>query len=148
MRTSCRFAMAVHVLAVLGYKDGEPLTSRKLAASVNTNPVVIRRLLLALQEAGLVTTRKGAGLGSKLNRPPARITLAQIYRAVDACEPFVLPRRKPNADCPVGHCIQVALEKVFASVEAALERELAHATLADVLHSVESTCAGGRRKKK
>jgi DNA-binding IscR family transcriptional regulator len=49
MRTSCRFAMAVHVLAVLAYKDGDRVTSELLAHSVNTNPVVIRRLLLTLQ---------------------------------------------------------------------------------------------------
>ena len=66
MRTSCRFAMAVHVLAVLAYKDGDRVTSSLLAGSVNTNPVVIRRLLLALQRAKLVETRKGAGLGSRL----------------------------------------------------------------------------------
>jgi Rrf2 family protein len=139
--------MAVHVLAVLGHKGGGPVTSRKLAASVNTNPVIIRRLLLALQEAGLVTTRKGAGLGSSLHRPPERITLAQVYRAVDAGEPFVLPRRKPNPDCPVGHCIQLALEKVFGSVEAALERELAEVKLSDVLQTVADTCSGSKKPK-
>ena len=46
VRTSCRFAVAVHVLAVLAYKEGEAVTSALLASSVNTNPVVIRRLLL------------------------------------------------------------------------------------------------------
>ena len=63
--------MAVHVLAVLAYKDGDRVTSELLARSVNTNPVVIRRLLLALQEARLVETRKGAGFGSRLSRSAA-----------------------------------------------------------------------------
>src|SRR5690242_16563382 len=66
MRTSCRFAMAVHVLTVLAYKEGDRATSAFLAASVNTNPVIIRRLLLALQKAKLVDTSKGAGAGSRL----------------------------------------------------------------------------------
>src|SRR5437899_7695621 len=71
MRTSCRFAMAVHVLAVLGYKQGDHVTSSLLASSVNTNPVVIRRLLLALQAARLVETRKGGtGGGTRLSRSP------------------------------------------------------------------------------
>jgi DNA-binding IscR family transcriptional regulator len=103
MRTSCRFAMAVHVLAVLAYQEGDHVTSRRLAGSVNTNPVVVRRLLLALQRAGLVDTRKGAGFGSRLSRSPARINLAQIYQAVELDEPFAMPRSKPNQDCPVGH---------------------------------------------
>ena len=73
--------MAVHVLAVLAYKEGEAVTSGLLASSVNTNPVVIRRLLLALQAAGFIETRKGAGLGSRLARAPGRISLAEVYRA-------------------------------------------------------------------
>jgi DNA-binding IscR family transcriptional regulator len=55
--------MAVHVLAVLAYKEGDPVTSARLAASINTNPVIVRRLLLSLQRARLVETRKGAGSG-------------------------------------------------------------------------------------
>src|SRR5262245_45856296 len=114
MKTSCRFAMAVHALTVLAYKDGDRVTSSFLADSVNTNPVVIRRLLLTLQDAKLVETRKGAGFGSRLSRSAARINLAEIFRAVEDHEPFVLPPRKPNQACPVGHCIQAELENVFS----------------------------------
>src|ERR1051325_8815607 len=107
MRTSCRFAMAVHVLTVLGYKEGDRVTSAFLASSVNTNPVVIRRLLLALQRARLIETRKGAGFGSRLSRSPARINLAEAFRAVEDDEAFTMPPGKPNAACPVGQCIQI-----------------------------------------
>src|ERR1035438_3486585 len=124
MRTSCRFAMAVHVLAVLAYKEGDRATSALLAGSVNTNPVIIRRLLLALQRAKLVETCKGAGSGSRLSRSPRRIDLDQVYRAVEVAEPFANPSRKPNAACPVGRCIRETLNRVFASAQSALERDL------------------------
>jgi DNA-binding IscR family transcriptional regulator len=75
--------MAVHVLAVLAYQEGDRVTSAGLAGSINTNPVIIRRLLLALQKAGLVDTCRGAGSGSRLSRSPKRINLAEIYRAVE-----------------------------------------------------------------
>ena len=80
--------MAVHVLAVLAYKEGDRVTSAFLAGSVNTNPVIIRRLLLSLQRAKLVDTCKGAGSGSRLSRSPGRINLAEVYRAVEEAEPF------------------------------------------------------------
>src|SRR5437763_15538593 len=99
MRTSCRFAMAVHVLAVLAYKEGDRAASALLAASINTNPVIVRRLLLALQRAKLVETRKGAGCGSRLSRSPARINLAEVFRAVEHAKLFSIPARKPNAAC-------------------------------------------------
>lgn len=140
--------MAVHVLTVLAYKEGDRITSAFLAGSVNTNPVIIRRLLLALQRANLVETNKGAGAGSRLSRSPGRINLAEIYRAVEACEPFASPSRKPNDACPVGHCIQAALDKVFASAQRALERDLEKTTLAGLIEAVKASgaCAGRKRR--
>jgi Rrf2 family protein len=133
--------MAVHVLTVLAYKEGDRVTSALLAGSVNTNPVIIRRLLLALQRARLVETGKGAGSGSRLSRSPARINLAEIYRAVEECEPFASPSRKPNAACPVGNCIREALDKVFASAQKALEKDLEQTTLAGLIDQVKASAS-------
>jgi Rrf2 family protein len=135
--------MAVHVLTVLAYKDGDRVTSEFLARSVNTNPVVIRRLLLALQQARLVETRKGAGFGSRLSRSATRIDLGEVFRAVEQDEAFGLPRKKPNQACPVGHCIQAALERVFGSALKAMEQDLARTTLSDVLKRVHDCCEKG-----
>jgi Rrf2 family protein len=136
--------MAVHVLAVLAYQEGDRVTSTILAGSINTHPVIVRRLLLALQRARLVETRKGAGSGSRLSRSPRRINLAEVYRAVEDCEPFAPPSRKPNAACPVGHCIRETLDKVFASAQNALERDLGKTSLADVMNAVKvsGACSG------
>ena len=131
--------MAVHVLTVLAYKEGDRVTSAFLAGSVNTNPVIVRRLLLALQRARLVETGKGAGSGSRLSRSPARINLAEIYRAVEDCEPFATPSKKPNAACPVGHCIQAELERIFASAQMALEKDLEKSTLAGLIDQVKAS---------
>jgi Rrf2 family protein len=138
--------MAVHVLTVLAYKEGDPVTSSMLAGSVNTNPVIVRRLLLALQRARLVETRKGAGSGSRLSRSPGRINLAEVYRAVEAVEPFASPSRKPNAACPVGHCIREALDKVFASAQNALERDLEKTTLASLIGTVKASGICAQKK--
>ena len=138
--------MAVHVLAVLAYKEGDRVTSAMLAGSINTNPVIVRRLLLALQRAKLVETGKGAGSGSRLSRSPGRINLAQVYRSVEEVEPFARPSRKPDAGCPVGHCIRETLDQVFASAEAALERDLEKTTLAGVINAVKTSGCRDRKK--
>jgi Rrf2 family protein len=138
--------MAVHVLAVLAYKEGDPVTSAMLAHSVNTHPVIIRRLLLSLQRARLVETRKGAGSGSRLSRSPGRINLAEVYRAVEDVEPFASPARKANTACPVGHCIRETLTQVFASAEAALERDLEKTTLAGVISMIKAACPAAVKK--
>src|SRR5215831_20238523 len=132
MRANCRFAMAVHVLAVLAYKEGQRVSSALLASSVNTNPVIIRRLLLALQRAKLVETRKGPGFGTRLSRVPSRINLGEVYRAVEYDAPFVLPRRRANGACPVGQGIGAAMLEIIGSAQLALEQELAKTTLESV----------------
>ena len=138
--------MAVHVLAVLAYKEGDRVTSSNLAGSINTHPVIVRRLLLALQRARLVDTCKGAGSGSRLSRSPRRINLAEVYRAVEAAEAFAAPLHKPNAACPVGYCIRAELDRVFESAQNALERDLAKTSLADVIDAVKASGACGRKK--
>ena len=128
--------MAVHLLTVLSCKEGRRGTSKSLGASVNTHPVVIRRILQALQASGIVETYKGAGAGSKLARCPSEITLRQIYRAVEKEEPFLLPLREPHQNCPVGRRLKTVLQSVFAAVEKALESELHKTTLQDLCEAL------------
>jgi Rrf2 family protein len=138
--------MAVHVLAVLAYQEGDRVTSAALAGSINTNPVTVRRLLLSLQKAKLVDTCKGSGSGSRLSRSPRRVNMAEIYRSVEGSESFAIPSQKPSAACPVGRCILEALAKVFASAQSAMERDLEKTTLADVIDTVKASGAGARKK--
>jgi Rrf2 family protein len=146
MRTSYRFAMAVHVLAVLAYQEGDRVTSAALAVSINTNPVIVRRLLLFLQKAKLVETCKGSGSGSRLSRSPRRINMAEIYRSVENSESFAIPKRNPSVACPVGHCILDALAKIFASAQNAMERDLEKTTLADLIDTLKSSAAGKKKR--
>src|SRR5260370_9356842 len=115
MRTSGGLAMSVHVLAVLAYKEGDRVSSSLLAASVNTNPVIIRRLLLVLQGAKLVETRKGSGFGSPLSRSAARVNLGQVYPAVECDKSFAFSHRHPNLKLPASHCIRSAPHQMFPS---------------------------------
>ena len=74
MTGNSRFAVSVHILAYLAYRQSAAVPSAEIAASVDTNPVVIRRLLSALVRAGLVTAQKGATGGFALAPTPDQIT--------------------------------------------------------------------------
>ncbi len=136
MAASCRFAFAVHILAVLALRRESGVTSDLLAGSVNTNAVVIRRLLSDLRRAGLVSTHKGAGGGAWLTKAPEEISLDMIYRAIHGGPSFSSHPQQPNQRCPVGRKIEEVLDDVFASAQSALEKALAARTLADVLEDV------------
>jgi Rrf2 family protein len=139
--SSIRFAHAVHTLALLAVEaDRAPLSSAYIAGSVNTNPVVVRRLLQQLSHAGLVTVTPGAHGGAALARPPARIGLDEVYRAVDPRDPIAV-HEGPNPACPVGRQITRVLHGISAGAASALERDLAATTLEDIVHAV----TGARR---
>ena len=84
MATNTRFATGMHVLVLLARQPDSIRSSESLAAKLQTNAVVVRRILALLQEAGLVRNHKGPAGGSELLRPPAQITLADVYRALEA----------------------------------------------------------------
>ncbi|HEX8072790.1 MAG TPA: Rrf2 family transcriptional regulator [Pyrinomonadaceae bacterium] len=131
---SSRFAVAIHVLTLLARAGGDaPVKSDRVAASVNTNPVVIRRILCALAAAELVTSQSGAAGGSRLARRPERITLRDVYRAIEGGDAFRLHRRRPDRRCVVGANIEGVLGGVLDETNAAVERALARTTIADIV---------------
>jgi Rrf2 family protein len=135
---SSRFVVAVHVLTLLAASGGDPVTSERIASSVNTNPAVIRRLLCALSRAGLTRSRRGTGGGALLARPASEIRLLDVYRAVDPGALFALHPERPNAACPIGRHIENALDEATASAQRALEDALAGRTVGDVMARVKA----------
>lgn len=58
---SGNFLTAIHLMTYLAYKEGREtlVTSDELAGIIQQNPVVVRRLISKLREAGLVDTVRG-----------------------------------------------------------------------------------------
>lgn len=136
MGANSRLTVAVHALTwmALAQRRGQDMmTSEQVAASINTNPVIVRRSLGNLRRAGLVEVRRGAGAGWSLARPPEQIALLSVYEAVESGPVFGLHHAEPNQQCPVGRGIRPALGNVYHGVETALRRELRRTTIADVL---------------
>ncbi|MER7842470.1 Rrf2 family transcriptional regulator [Kitasatospora sp. NPDC096077] len=139
MSANSRLTVAAHALTWIGLyqrRGHEVATSEQIATSVNTNPVVIRRLLAQLRKAGLADSRRGAGAGWTLSRELSTITLLDVYEAVEPGPVFALHPATPDHECVVGHGIGPVLGTVYDGVEAALRAELARTTLEDVLRDV------------
>ena len=112
MSDSQKFPVAAHALAYLAHLGadgpGRAVSSAELAASMPTNPVVVRRVTGMLARAGLIATRMGAGGGAWLLHPPEAITLDQVLRAVEGCTHLgVAPAGVKG--CPVGERIPDAV---------------------------------------
>lgn len=129
---SSRFAVAVHILLYMSWHAEGPSSSAKIAGSVNTNPVVVRRLMSALREAGIVTVLQGADGGALLARPVDEILLSEVFRAVEKAALFSGHPQHPNADCVIGRQVPAVLAKVFDTAETALLDALSTFTLGSV----------------
>ena len=133
MQISSRFTIAVHIFACIDtFKEEFKLTSEFLAASINVNPVIIRKILSQLKAAGLVKVQRGSG-GASIAKP------LDDYQAVECVEHGELFHfhENPNQKCPVGRNIHNVLDGKLIQIQDALENELGKITLEDVMKDTQ-----------
>jgi Rrf2 family protein len=139
MKITSRFTVAVHTLLCIDtfHKDYK-VTSEFIASSVNVNPVIIRRTLGQLKEAGLVDIARGTG-GSVLLRSISDITLLDVYNAVDSIEGDLFNFHEcPNPACPVGRNIHSVLDGHLTEAQSALEKSLKKVKLSELTADLSS----------
>jgi len=137
MAANSQFSIAVHILAMLAKFREANIKSEYIAGSVNTNAVVIRRLLVQLNRANLVISQTGSTGGTRLARNAEEIHLAEIYKAVSCGEIFALHGKSPNQDCPIGKNIEAVLCNLQKEIDKTVGEKLSQYTLADVIELVE-----------
>jgi len=141
-----RYSVALHILTLLGLIAEQKeafVPSDRIAASVNTSPVFIRRILGTLRKAGLVSVQHGGtGAGWKLARSPREMTLLDVYEAVVPTPLFELHHSAPNPRCIIGKGIQTALKNVYENSENAMKQQLSRVTVADLLRETVASGSG------
>ena len=136
MAINTQFPIAVHLMAALGYRRGQDLTSTMLATSINTSPSFVRRILAKLSKAGLVETATGKAGACWLARDAKNISLLDIYEAVDAPKAFSIHGYTEQKGCPVSCHIKAALDKALAKTQQAMETSLKAITLEKIITDI------------
>ena len=107
------------------------MTSEEIAGWLHTNPVVVRRMVAGLREAGILSAVRGHGGGWTLAKPSAAISLADVAGALE--ESFLSINTVPeNPSCLVERAVTGHLEGFRLEVEQLLAARLAAVTLADI----------------
>lgn len=136
MKYSMRFSDTIHVLAYIEIYHGvAPLTSQAIAASVETNPANIRKIMVDLKRAGLINTVVGKAQPT-LAKVPADITLLDIFNCLDEDTQLIQVDPKTNPDCIVGGNIQDVLNRKYQEFQEVVLAEMQKTTLADILQQV------------
>ncbi|ENY83186.1 RrF2 family transcriptional regulator [Sphingopyxis sp. MC1] len=131
MKRDSRLSGVLHVLLHMAEAEA-PLTSDELARAMQTNPVVVRRLLGGLRRAGFVHSEKGHGGGWTIARNLAAITLRNIYDAIGQPNLMAMGNRTEAPGCLVEQAVNAALDTAFRDAEALLLARFADVTLAQL----------------
>ncbi|MBR6314926.1 MAG: Rrf2 family transcriptional regulator [Clostridia bacterium] len=134
MQISSRFTVALHIFTCVEvFKDEYKVTSDFLAGSINTNPVIIRKILTQLKNAGLIEVARGTG-GITITKPLKEITFYDVYEAIEPVENGDLFRfhENPNPECPVGRNIHALLDRKLQAIQSAMEDEMKRYTVEDL----------------
>lgn len=137
MAVNTQFAIAVHIMAGLGYQSGRQMHSCDLASSVNTSPSFVRRVLARLSKANLIETATGKNGCCWLARKPEDVSLLDIYQAVQAPRAFAIHQYAAKKPCPISCHIKSALQGVLDQTQKSLEQTLAQVSLADVIADIK-----------
>lgn len=137
MSISSRFAVAIHILALIEINKEGVSSSEFLAESVNTNPVVIRKIMGMLKKSGLLEVHPGKA-AAKLAKELSNITLLDVYKAVEVVQDKELfsVHQNTNPKCPVGRNIQSTIEPIFEASQLAMEKVLESVTLGDIVKDI------------
>ncbi len=131
MRYDSRLSGMLHVLLHMAEHKG-PVTSEMLAKAMHTNPVVIRRVMAGLRERGFVRSEKGHGGGWRLACDLAKVSLRDIYDALDSPTLLAMGNRTETPTCLVEQAVNAALSSAFNEAEALLLARLGKVTLAEL----------------
>ena len=130
MKRNSRLSLALHTL---GHMAGDPErihTSAEIAGHAGTNPVVVRRVLGKLRDAGLLASEKGHAGGWRLARSPHQITLADVYVALEESL-IATGSEEEESDCAIEHVLRREVSLVMQDIERSLIERLASTTIAE-----------------
>lgn len=128
---SSKLSVSIHILCMVA-RGTCPVTSDRIAGSIGTNPVLVRRLMSKLKAAGIlnVQTRLGA---TSLAQSPEKISLLEVFRAVEPHRSLFDIHTGVNMDCPVGAHIGGILRQLYGGMQKGLEGRLDQVRLSDLL---------------
>ncbi|MGV3730889.1 MAG: RrF2 family transcriptional regulator [Sphingopyxis sp.] len=131
MKRDSRLSGVLHVLLHMA-EQGAPMTSEQLAKAMQTHPVVIRRILGGLRDAGFVHSEKGHGGGWTIAGDLADITMRDVYDAIGQPTLMAMSNRTEAPGCLVEQAVNAALDASFHDAEALLLARFTEVTLAQL----------------
>jgi len=144
MRQNSQLSAVLHAILHIA-RSPDPMPSDALATCMQTNPVVVRRTMAGLRDAGIVTSARGHGGGWTLARPLDQATLLDVHRALGSPSLLAFGLGGDPPACLLARAVHGALESERQAVEERLFSRMAAITLADLTKDFDRHMAGSRK---
>jgi len=119
MAQDVRLARLLHVLIHMHLRGGST-SSETISQMLHTNPVVVRRTMAALRDAGYVASAGGRSGGWTLACGLDALTVGDIHTAIASASPFAFGPAQDNPQCPV----EAVVNHFVSEAQRAAENEL------------------------
>ena len=139
MRNDSRLSRTLHVLLHMARHE-RPMTSEAIGRMLGTNPVVVRRTMAGLRNAGYVRSEKGHGGGWSIAADLDAVSLLDVHRAVGGPRIFAIGSDRSNPDCAVEKAVNEAIEDTLREAEALLIARLGSVSLAQLARGFDARC--------
>ena len=138
MPTDNRLSRMLHVLIHMDH-IGAPVTSETISRMLDTNPVVVRRTMAALKDAGYLSSAKGHGGGWTLAWPLDTVTLLSIHRAHVSPPVFAIGLADETPSCLVEQAVNRALDEAMEDAERRLLNRFGEVTIGALSRDVATS---------
>ncbi|NLR99238.1 Rrf2 family transcriptional regulator [Rhizobium sp. P38BS-XIX] len=144
MSRDSRLSDVLHILLHIAFERA-PVTSETMASSLNTNSVVVRRIMAGLRDRGYVRSEKGHGGGWVLSRELSEITLLDIYLALGSPALVSFGRRSDTSECLVEQAVNANLDQTLQEAQRLMLARFGEITLDRLAADVELGIEGRRK---
>ncbi len=146
MKRDSRLSSVLHALLHMAEQDG-PMTSEALGACLQAHPVVVRRTMGFLREAGIVAAERGPAGGWRIVADLSKVSLRQLHDCLGEPAIFAIGNRNDAPECLVEQAVNAALEDAFTEAEALLLARFGEITLAALAEDFRRRQAARRATK-
>ena len=142
MRNDSRLSRMLHILVHMA-RHGGPVTSERMSAMLGTNPVVVRRTMSGLRDAGYVRSEKGHGGGWVITCDLEQVTLLDVYKAVGQPSLFAIGNERSNPDCMIEQVVNLAVDDALREAESVLVERFRAISLGELNRLFDARRAAG-----
>lgn len=136
MRVSAKGEYAIFAILTLAriYHSDEVRTLEEISIEESIPHPFLVQIIQELKRGGLVDSKRGAGGGYRLTKPPKEISVGEVIRLIDGpLLPFkcISPVKDPTDDCVhEGNCV---MSSVWLEVRNAIEKVINNVTFEDLI---------------